>query len=237
MNTATLEILRDAVIGCIDVGRDQGWFILDPRGGYSYGTAAESYRDSLGTLLKKDRLCLLGIEAPGFLPRESDYSRLTRARVGETDFGQSRPWSVRAGKAATWRALPLVPALLRDLRELVPNDKLGHLDFNQAGSEQIRLLLFEAFVTSAPRGQTAPQVPECVRNECSHVWDAAVAGFTLQSQLGGEQILSGIRDGASISLFGSALLATGWSADPALASHTVHVVRAFKPTRVSTAYC
>lgn len=222
--------LKDAVIGCIDVGSEQGWFVLDPRGGHSWGTTAEGYRDSLSCHLRNERLCLLGVEAPGFLPRERDYARLNRARVGETDFGQSRPWSVHAGKAATWRGLSLVPALLRDLRTCVPSERIGHLDFTRASSEQVRLLLFEAFVTGAPTGQVPLRVPECVRNECAHIWDAAIAVFTLQSQLVSGHIQSGIRDEAAMSLFGAALLATGWSTDVDLASHPVHVVRAFKPT-------
>lgn len=238
MNAESLKRLKDAVIGCIDVGRDQGWFVLAPDGSCSHGTQAEGYRDCLGTHLRSGRLCVVGIEAAGFLPSafdftagKTDYTRLTRARLpAETD-GQSRPWSVQAGKAATWRALPLVPALLSDLRQFVVDETRGHLDFSQASAEATRLLLFEAFVTTAPRRQTPPEVPECVSNACSHVWDAAVAVLRLKSQLADEQIISAIHDKVSISLFGAALLATGWSSDPALASHPVHVVRAFKPTR------
>jgi len=232
MTSESLQRLNDAVIGCIDVGRDEGWFVLDLRSGCSsYGVRAEDYRESLGTYLRADRLCVIGIEAAGFLPRERDYKHLSRARVGETDFGQSRPWSVHAGKAATWRALPLVPALLRDLRQFVPSETLGHLDFARASCQLIRLLLFEAFVTRAPRGQTAPLVPDCVSNACAHVWDAAIAVLRLRSQLVDAQIVSAIRDEVSVSFFGAALLATGWSTESTLASYPVHVVRDFKPAR------
>lgn len=231
MDVSALSRLKDSVLCCLDVGREQGWFALDLRSNTDrQGTSTESFRDFVGEHLRNDRLCVVGLEAAGFIPLESDYSRLTRARVGETDFGQSRPWSVHAGKAAAWRAIPLMPALLRNLRDCVTAQTYGHLDFARAGDSDCRMLLFEAFITGAPSGQVAPSVPDCVSGASCHVWDAAIAVQTLHKQIDQAHLVSGIRDQVSLSLYGAALLASKWSADSNLTLHPVHVVRSFKPT-------
>ncbi len=234
MTGDVLEKLKDAVIGCLDVGRDQGWVVVDQRNeNWAFGNTAEGFRDSLGPYLADRRLCLVGLEAPGFLPLAQNYTGLFGARVGETDFGQSRPWSISAGRNATWSALPLLPKLLGDLRASSPTDVEGHVDFARAVDGKTRLILFEAFVTTAPPGQVVPPVPEPVKGQCCHVWDAAIAVIGLRLQVANGQIVSAIRGDVALSLFGAALLATGWSSDPSLASRAAHVVRAFKPQMLS----
>jgi hypothetical protein len=174
---------------------------------------------------------VLGVEATGFLPVRDRYGALFTARSGETDFGLSRPWCAGAGRSATFAALPLLPKLLSDLRPFAPAGT-GHLDFESAATDPAaRLVLFEAFVTSPPRGVCRPAIPLPVAASSSpHVWDAAVAIECMAEQLR-TGLRSAIKDVASLSFFGAALLAARWSVDVQLASTAVHVVRGWKPAR------
>jgi hypothetical protein len=223
-------IYNESVLACVDVGSVTGWATLDPISKvWDFGEHIESFRDKVGGYLRDGRMALVGVEATSFLPREQDYSRLFRAREGEVLHGQSRPWSIAAGKNATWSALPLVPNLLADLRSYVPAKCKGHLSLSVKHSDEVKLLLWEAFVTSAPKGIPSPPPPPEVATASIHVWDAAIAIQTLRNQILANEFISAVTDRVAVSLFGAALLATGWAFEHELASIQPHVVRAFKP--------
>ena len=100
-----------------------------------------------------------GLECPLWVPMAASPAALTSARMGEG----SRPWSAGAGSGVLATGLVQATWLLGALRKLLPGAQL-FLDWGKFSTAAgPKILVWEAFVTSAGKG--LPESP-CRRPDC-----------------------------------------------------------------------
>ncbi len=92
----------------------------------------------------------LGFEAPLFIPVPEDPSRLGKARPCDAP---SPSWSSSVGASVLATAMVQVPWTLRFIHEQV-SDLRVHVQWPQFAEQQDGLLLWEAFVSGAAKGET-----------------------------------------------------------------------------------
>lgn len=137
----------------------------------------------------------LGFECPLFVPVPTSAGRLGTARNGEGN----RAWSAGAGAGALATGLVQAAWVLSTIRGSCRGAVL-HLEwdaFEQAGSG---LLIWEAFVTAAAKGQ-------------SHVDDATIAVEAFVQALPDPKTASTITAERPLSLVGAAAIWSGWMDD------------------------
>jgi hypothetical protein len=194
-------------VAVIDIGKPEniGWAIDDPA---QDGNDLDRCIDIVADALRSGPVTL-GFEAPMFVPYRTEWRKLTKARTGECGDGINRAFSASAGATATVTALVVVPYVLRQLRQLVP-DATATLDWHSPPTEPQRLLLFEAFVTNQRK-----------TSDVRHVEDARLAIAAFRS---GPR--NAVEEPECLNLLGAMMLRTGWGMDPAILTRPCLVVRA-----------
>jgi hypothetical protein len=92
----------------------------------------------------------LGFEAPMFVPVPNDPARLGKARPCDAP---SPSWSSNVGASVLATAIVQVPWILRYIHERVPDLRV-HVAWPSFAEQQGGLLLWEAFVSGAAKGET-----------------------------------------------------------------------------------
>jgi hypothetical protein len=151
--------------------------------------------DALTVDLGSGRSVALGLEAPLFIPVPMDVDRLSRGRENEGN----RSWAAPAGGYVAALALHQAAWLLRRLHTTCRTVCDLTVDPKRWSQDDERPVLFcwEAFVSGPAH--------------TIHVRDAATAAMYFQSQQ--SELASAIRAEDPLSLFGCAVLWSGWSTD------------------------
>lgn len=110
----------------------------------------ESLAASVVQALRAGEPVALGFEAPLFVPVPGDPKRLGKARPCDAP---SPSWSSSVGASVLATAMAQVPWTLRFIREEVPDLRV-HLQWPPFAEQQGGLLLWEAFVSGAAKGDT-----------------------------------------------------------------------------------
>ena len=130
----------------------------------SVSPAAESndiaaLAESICLAARVGRLVAVGLECPLFVPCPAEPQRLGLARPGETDpaFG-SRPFNAGAGASATLTGFQALGWVLREVRRQVYALK-ATTRWDEFGTGECRLLLWEAFVSGSEKGRATTRTP------------------------------------------------------------------------------
>lgn len=212
----------------VDVGavrRNFAWASLDlPGTGVSEaGTNPEGAAQAVHQAVADDVPVALGFEAPIMVPVSSvdepnGWQTLGKARKGESDDGQSRPWSAGAGSGALATGLVQLAWVL----ERVSSLSGGLRCTTQADvwlKAEAELFIWEAFV-SGP-GKPAPA------GATQHAADAAAAGDTFAARLAEARLASSdvTCDASSLNLAAAAAGYAGLSIPGDEIRQPVHVYR------------
>jgi hypothetical protein len=136
----------------------------------------------------------LGFECPLFLPLPDDPIKLTSARPGEGD----RPWSAGAGAAALATGLTETVWILEQVKRRVAVLPDVFVDWSRFLEAPRGLFMWEAFVTKAAKADT-------------HHGDAERAVLAVHSHSDDLEAHNAVMcPGRVRSLFGAALLQSGW---------------------------
>jgi len=140
-------------IGVIDVGSPKlgrlGWCIGSAEGDVQHeGVDLDRLIPHIATHLTRRGL-ILGLEAPLFVPVRTDVLALTKGRLGEG----RRPWSAGAGAQVLALNLPIMIYLLQAIKRAFPTVRLC-IDAKTFGAQAGELLLFEALVSGADKGDS-----------------------------------------------------------------------------------
>jgi len=199
------------LIACADVGSVArgrfGWADSDG----TMGSSPLTLVDQVAIALKAARPVALGFECPLFVPLEKDEELLTKARFGEVADGKSRPWSAGAGCGALATGLVQMTWVLHELRQRLQEPLPAFLDWQGFSASGCGLLVWEAFVSGASKGQ-------------GHLEDAALAVAAFASVM--PRPVTQISTPRAISLAGLALLRSGWSTDLQLLAEPTLVIKA-----------
>jgi hypothetical protein len=168
----------------------------------------------------------LGFECPLFVPLATSHSDLTRARPGECLPGHgSRPWSAGAGPSALAVGLVQVTWVLRQIRDLVKGNVSAHIDWKSFQQEEGGLFLWEGFVSGSGKAKRSNDISATTSSD--HQLDAKHAVEAFERAYPDPMQANAIRvDGQVHSLFGAALLRTGWATDIKLLEKQCLVIRA-----------
>jgi len=202
-------------VAVVDIGRpgkNLGWWIAGPNR-CEGNDDIDCCIEVLASVLREGPLAL-GFEAPLFVPKRDDPSKLLKAREGECTYRVNRPFSAGAGAVVLVAALVVVPYIPSKLKTAVPNVK-GTFDWYSKLSEPGETQFFEAFVTN-----------QGSRSEPRHVDDArlAVAAFQ-RGMCRPEEFNSSIDEPNCFNLLGAMLLRTGWTDDLGVLSRPCLVVK------------
>lgn len=110
----------------------------------------ESLATSVLHVLREGKPVALGFEAPLFIPVPEDSDRLGKARSCDAP---SPAWSSKIGASVFATAMVQIPWTLRFIHDQVP-DLQVHLQWSSFAEQQKGLLLWEAFVSGAAKGET-----------------------------------------------------------------------------------
>jgi hypothetical protein len=110
----------------------------------------ESLAASVVHVLRDGEPVALGFEAPMFVPVPEDPARLGKARPCDAP---SPSWSSQVGASVLATAMVQVPWILRYIHEQV-SDLRVHVGWPSFAEQQGGLLLWEAFVSGAAKGET-----------------------------------------------------------------------------------
>ncbi len=164
----------------------------------SLGTCIEKLSKEIASDLNNGQRVALGLEAPLFIPVPDDRSRLSRARDREGN----RSWAAPAGGYVATLALHQTAWMLRKIRENCKANAItisvDPIDWVDRKSPQPMLFGWEAFVSGAAHGNT-------------HLEDATTAAMWFRDRQ--DNLISAVTAEKPISLFGAAVLWSGWSSD------------------------
>ena len=197
-------------IACADIGSV-------PQGNFGWASSAgdagrlpSELAAYVAGVLNAGESVALGFECPLFVPVPDSEQELGKGRPGEG----SRPWSAGAGSGALATGLAQVAWVLTRTRSLLRVAATGHLDWTAFNAASPALLVWEAFVTGAAKGN-------------SHAEDARIAIQAFQASLPHPPAAAAVRAAGPVhSLSGAALLRTGWSTDLGLLAQESIVIRA-----------
>ncbi len=180
----------------IDVGapHNVGWACSD--GSTGDGSVLTGALQRGSEELKSGRAISIGFEAPIWVPRRTEFGRITSRRGGvEAEF--NRPWSAGAGCGALAAGLGIMSWTFAKLSSFGP-PRLAttrYIDFMKKPSG---LLVWEAFVSGRAKAVT-------------HIGDAQSALAAFQVRQGAEP--SDVQEEPGLNLAAAALLAAGWTVD------------------------
>jgi len=110
----------------------------------------ESLASSVAHVLRDGAPVALGFEAPLFIPVPENPDRLGKARPCDAP---SPSWSSSVGASVLATAMVQIPWTLRFIHERVPDVRV-HVQWPPFAEQQDGLLLWEAFVSGAAKGET-----------------------------------------------------------------------------------
>lgn len=110
----------------------------------------ESLAASVVQVLRDGEPVALGFEAPMFVPVPEDSTRLGKARPCDAP---SPSWSSNVGASVLATAMVQVPWILRYTHDRVPDLPI-HVGWPSFAEQKSGLLLWEAFVSGAAKGET-----------------------------------------------------------------------------------
>lgn len=110
----------------------------------------ESLAASVVHVLREGQPVALGFEAPLFIPVPESPDRLGKARPCDAP---SPSWSSGVGASVLATAMVQIPWILRFIHEQV-SDLRVHVQWQSFAEQQDGLLLWEAFVSGAAKGET-----------------------------------------------------------------------------------
>ena len=161
------EIAQPYHICVIDIGSPKlgniGWCLIDLQQGQEVtGTHLDDVIPHIASALKTGGL-LLGIEAPLFVPLREDLMLATKARKGEG----KRPWSAGAGAQVLALNLPIMIYLFNGIKSHATSVKfcLNEQTFTAKKNE---IMLFEALVSGADKGQSHIEDASIMARSCQH---------------------------------------------------------------------
>lgn len=162
----------------------------------------------IATRISQGESVALGIEAPLFIPVPSDKANLSKGRLNEGD----RSWAAPAGGYVTALAVHQCAWLLRELyNRCGQHCRLAtepEAWYRRAVTEPV-IFCWEAFVSGPAHG--------------NHADDARTAAMYFHSQQ--TQLVSAVTAENLLSLFGAAVMWSGWSADPQWLKQPIVVLR------------
>ena len=183
--------MKDLLIACADVGSvangNFGWADSDGAGGDNPSELAAC----VASALQAGRPVALGFECPLFIPLPDSERDLGRGRAGEG----SRPWSAGAGCGALATGLVQAIWTLSEVRKASPQACMAYLAWNVFVDAGSGLLLWEAFVSGAAKGN-------------GHRDDARLAVEAFAARM--PNPATDITAPNPVSLAGFALLRAGW---------------------------
>lgn len=204
------------VIHCADIGSvskgNFGWarLAVDAPGAVcTTGRDIEQFVDGIANDLNTGARVALGFECPLFVPLPEDPAGLTSARPGEGD----RAWSAGVGAGSLATGLTETVWILDQVRRRTNGSPAVFVDWPRFRDAAGGLFVWEAFVTKAAKAD-------------SHHGDAELAVLSFRDNLPGlEKHNAVVCEGRVRSLFGAALLQTGWVKELTWLSEACIVVR------------
>jgi hypothetical protein len=200
----------NSVIYAVDVGSTLSnrfaWCRVDdadsPFPSILLGTCIEALAEAVAADLNDGKSVALGLEAPLFIPVPKDQAELSRRREGEGNMS----WAAQIGAAVATLAIHQGAWLLRKIHESVRDAakdikiSVNRADWINRKNASPVLFCWEAFVSGPAHGKT-------------HTQDAATAAMFFHAN---QEVLDSdvtIEEEPLISLFGAAVLWSGWSKD------------------------
>lgn len=213
------------VIHCADIGSVKngnfGWARLlvdDATKECTTGHDILAFADGITADINAGFHVALGFECPLFVPITEDPTGLTSARPGEDD----RPWSAGGGAGSLATGLTETVWILKRVGAHVRSRPEVFDEWSAFIKAQCGLFVWEAFVSKDAKADT-------------HHGDAELAALSFRSALPDlKKNNAVVCEGAVRSLFGAALLQTGWVRELAWLSKACVVIRA-KPLARSAA--
>jgi hypothetical protein len=210
------------VIHCADIGsvknRNFGWARLgaeDAAAECTTGHDIKPFVESIVADLNAGSRVALGFECPLFVPVSEDPAGLTSARPGEGD----RAWSAGAGAGSLATGLTETVWVLDQVGRQLPTRPKVFVKWPAFREAERGLFIWEAFVTKAAKADT-------------HHGDAELAALSFREALPNlEKQNAVVCEGTVRSLFGAALLQTGWVKDLSWLHEPCIVVRAQPVTK------
>jgi hypothetical protein len=158
--------------------------------------------------MKRGTSIAIGFEAPLFIPIPTDAANLSKARSGEGD----RAFAAPAGLSVTTLALHQTAWLLGRLRAQIPEHYRLTLDWNEWGTKQTVLFLWEAFVSGPAHSTT-------------DLADAATAAAAFCNAENDLDKWNAVTCERPLSLIGAAILWSGISEDLSLLKRRCLVIK------------
>jgi hypothetical protein len=192
------------VVYCADIGSVKkskfGWARLEvdePKAAPITGNDIGKFADRVAEDLNAGQGVALGFECPLFVPVSEDPAQLTSPRPGE----RNRGWSAGAGATALAAGLSETVWILDRIKRGTKGLPKVFVDWAEFREHRAGLFLWEAFVTGDSKAE-------------SHAADAKLAVETFRSCLAAvDRNNAVVCTGRVRSLFGAALLQTGWVRD------------------------
>jgi hypothetical protein len=189
------------VIHCADIGSVKngnfGWARLAvdaPSTACTTGRDIEQFAEGVAVDINAGLRVALGFECPLFLPLPEDPAGLTSARPGEGD----RAWSAGAGAGSLATGLTETVWILDRVKQRSNGSTAAFVNWPAFRDAESGLFIWEAFVTKAAKADT-------------HHGDAELAVRSFRDYLPElEKHNAVVCEGRVRSLFGAALLQTGW---------------------------
>lgn len=150
----------------IDIGSPKlgnlGWCLKETISGREHtGFHLDTLFPHIKTSLE-NRALLLGLEAPIFVPLRGDLMLATKARKGEG----RRPWSAGAGAQVLAMNMPIMAYLFAGIYKDTPK-AVWHLNEEKFAGEKGHIMVFEALVSGADKGQSHINDAEIMARYCS----------------------------------------------------------------------
>ena len=154
-------------ICAIDIGSPKkgnlGWCFIDVQNDQEY---ADSNLDNMFPHIINAinyKGCILGLEAPLFIPVRQDLMLATNARKGEG----GKPWSAGAGAQVLTINLPIMIYLFKRINSFNPNISY-YLNRNGFTAKPMEIMLFEAFVSGTDKGSSHINDAQMMARSCVH---------------------------------------------------------------------
>lgn len=204
------------IVYCADIGSvsrgNFGWARLaadEPRATCTTGSDIEKFADLVAVDLNAGSHVAVGFECPLFVPVPEAPNGLTSARPGEGN----RAWSAGAGAGSLATGLTETVWILDRVKKRVSMATATFAKWRPFREAAGGLFVWEAFVTRAAKTDT-------------HHGDAELAVISFRDSLPDPEQGNAVAcDGRIRSLYGAALLQTGWTKDLAWLSAPCLVVR------------
>jgi len=210
------------VIYCADIGSVKkgnfGWARLpvdETSAECISGHDIQAFADSIAADINSGCHVALGFECPLFVPIPDDPLDLTSARPGEGD----RPWSAGGGAGSLATGLTETVWILNQVGTQVADRPEVFVEWSAFRKARRGLFVWEAFVTKETKAKT-------------HQGDAELAVLSFRSALPDLKTHNAVVcEGTVRSLFGAALLQTGWVTELAWLAKSCTVLRATQTAR------